>query len=89
MKTITKNDGDISLYIFEDNKELDINAKTIIVGEPVEFIIGDYNSSNSTLHENVDSPDDWVSHKYSFDGSTWTASEAYKIAIDRIKDHYP
>ena len=85
MKTIT-NDTQISIYVFEDDKVLDITAENIIVGDPVEFIIADCNSSNTTLHEGVESPGDWIGSKYLFDGTNWTANENYKSDADRAAE---
>lgn len=70
MKTLTK-DG-LSLYLFDDTKPLSIEVDKIVVGDPAEFIIGDCNSGNTVLHEDVTAPADWVGRKYLFDGSDWT-----------------
>lgn len=72
MKTITRNDNNISLYLFADDKALDVQSDKTIVGDPEELIIGDCNSSNVTVHENVTEPDDWFGWKYFYDGTTWT-----------------
>jgi hypothetical protein len=75
MKTIIENSTNISKYLFEDDKAIDIQADKINVGDPanLDFIIGDLNSNNATLHENVtNSPADWKGCKYMFDGTTWT-----------------
>jgi len=75
MKTIIENSTNISKYLFEDDKAVDIQADKINVGDPanLDFIIGDLNSDNATLHENVtNSPADWAGCKYIFDGTTWT-----------------
>lgn len=72
MKTITRNEDNISIWMFADNKALDVQSDKIIVGDPEELIIGDCNSSNVTVHENVTEPDDWYGWKYFYDGTTWT-----------------
>jgi hypothetical protein len=69
MQTITFNESDISAYIFEDDQNL--------VATPTEitcpnFIIGDMNSTNATIHTGVTSPEDWQGGKYLFDGTSWT-----------------
>ena len=72
MKTITFNDNNVSVYLFPDDKALDVQSDKIIVGDPEELIIADCNSSNVTVHENVTEPDDWFGWKYFYDGTTWT-----------------
>ena len=72
MKTITRNEDNISIWMFADDKALDVQSDKIIVGNPEELIIGDCNSSNVTVHENVTEPDDWFGWKYFYDGTTWT-----------------
>ena len=72
MKTITRNEDNISIWMFADDKALDVQSDKIIVGNPEELIIGDCNSSNVTVHENVTEPDDWYGWKYFYDGTTWT-----------------
>lgn len=69
MKTLTKNN--FSIYVFDDNKSLTITSDKITVGEPIEFVIDDCNSNNTVLHNNVTPPDDWIGHKYTFDGAAW------------------
>tara|TARA_R110002167_G_scaffold127951_3_gene309879 strand:- start:382 stop:642 length:261 start_codon:yes stop_codon:yes gene_type:complete len=79
MKTIIC-DMNCSKYLFADDKQLNITADRIEVGDPanLDFIIGDLNSSNCTLIEGVTTPDDWYGCKYSCaaDG-TWTAIEGW------------
>ena len=75
MKTIVQNSTNLSKYLFEDDMPLNIGSEEIAVGNPanLEFYIGDLNSGNWTLHENVtNAPDDWIGNKYTFDGTTWT-----------------
>ena len=75
MKTIVKTDSDTSLYLFDDEKEVNMQTDQINVGEPsnLDFIIGDLSSQNAVLYENVtNAPSDWFGGKYAFDGTTWT-----------------
>lgn len=75
MKTIVENSTNLSKYLFEDDMPLNIGSEEIAVGDPanLDFYIGDLNSSNCTLHENVtNAPADWIGNKYTFDGTTWT-----------------
>lgn len=72
MKTLTK-DG-LSLYLFEDDKQLLIEKDKITVGDPADFIIGDCNSGNTVLHQGVTGPENWTGGKYLFDGANWTSN---------------
>lgn len=84
MKTLTLNYNNASIYMFDDDETLDIGASTITVGSPAKFIIGDCNSSNTTLHEDVTAPADWSGHKYLFDGTTWTLNPDWvQPAVDQ------
>jgi hypothetical protein len=68
MKTITFNDTNISAYTFEDSDVLTATPQNITCPD---FIIGDLNSTNATIHDNVTPPADWQSWRYTFDGTTW------------------
>lgn len=72
MKTLVKNE--ISIYLFEDDESILMTENNITVGNPAKFIIGDCNSDNTELFENVDSPEDWTGHRYMFDGENWTVN---------------
>ena len=71
MKTLIKNENNWSLYIFEDGASVTINSNSITTPD---FIIGDLNSSNATMVENVTAPSDWAGCKYIYDNSTWTVN---------------
>tara|TARA_B100001939_G_scaffold339622_1_gene346660 strand:- start:356 stop:613 length:258 start_codon:yes stop_codon:yes gene_type:complete len=77
MKTLTRTGSNISLYIFEDNKYLDINEDTIVVGDPADFIIADCNSGNTLLHQNVTPPSDWTGNKYTYVDGVWANNPSY------------
>ena len=64
MKTITRNDNNVSIYLFDDATYVDIQADKTIVGDPVQFIIDDCNDSNTTLYTGVSNPEDWTGWKY-------------------------
>lgn len=74
MKTIIENATNQSKYIFEDNVEL-ILAETRITTP--SFIIGDLNSNNSTIIENITPPNDWKGCKYLFVNNTWELNPNY------------
>ena len=75
MKTIV-NSNNCSKYLLNDDKCILVNADSIEVSsaDKLLFIIGDLNSTNSTVIEGVTTPDDWYGCKYNCasDG-TWTA----------------
>lgn len=75
MKTLVKHQ--ISIYLFNDDMNLDISDERIVVGDPVEFIISDCNALNTSLYEQVTAPADWRGHKYLFDGQQWTPNPLY------------
>jgi len=73
MKTIIENSTNCSKYLFADDKQVNVKADCIEVGDPanLDFIIGDLNANNSTLIEGVTSPDDWVGCKYNYVNDAW------------------
>lgn len=78
MKTIVETSTGISKYLLADDVTITATATEITVGDPAEFIIGDMNSGNSTITENVtNAPDDWMGCKYTFDGTTWTMVDGW------------
>lgn len=77
MKTLCSNKTMVSLYSFEDTQTVIQTINNTIVGDPVEWLIGDCNSENSIVYENVTLPDDWKPSKYLFDGTTWTKNPDY------------
>jgi hypothetical protein len=83
MKTIVETSTGISKYLLADDVTITATATEITVGDPAEFIIGDMNSGNSTITENVtNAPDDWMGCKYTFDGTTWTMVEGWVDPVD-------
>jgi len=68
MQTITFNTDNISAYIFADDVTLAATSDNITTPD---FIIGDMNSSNATIHTGVTAPDGWQSGKHTFNGSAW------------------
>lgn len=70
MKTLVKNNK--SIYLFEDSEIINITSTNIVIGKPPTLIIGDCNSSNTTLYTQVTPPADWQDHKYFYDGNTWS-----------------
>lgn len=71
MKTIVEIATGLSKYVFEDDASVIMGADNIVTPN---FIIGDLNTGNATMHEGVTPPADWSGNKYTFDGTTWTAN---------------
>jgi hypothetical protein len=78
MKTLCFTDTNVSAYLFDDATPVEVTSENTIVGQPVEFFIGDMKSTTATLYDNVTAPSDWVGHKYLFDGQAWTINPDYK-----------
>ena len=72
MKTIVEKSTSISKYLFDAAEIVVLNDDNIVVGNPVEFIIGDLNASSVTVYEDVTAPAEWMGNKYTFDGIDWT-----------------
>ena len=73
MKTIVETSSGLSKYLLADDVTITATADNITVGDPAQFIIGDLNSGNATITENVtNAPADWSGNKYTFDDNTWT-----------------
>ena len=68
MKTITLNSNNVSVYTFEDSDSVVSTASNITCQQ---FIIGDMNSSNATIHTDATPPDNWQGGRYTYDGTTW------------------
>ena len=64
MKTIIDNATRTSKYIVADDYVIESSESSITMGDPVDFIIGDLDSTNSTVIEGVTEPDDWFGCKY-------------------------
>jgi hypothetical protein len=78
MKTITYNNTNISVYIFEDDDDVTLTEKCIVCPQIIRncessfLYVREMNSNNSTIHLDVTPPEDWEADKYYFDGSNWT-----------------
>lgn len=72
MKTIVRNETNVSLYLFDDSEVVDIGADQTVIGNPPRLIIADCNTSNAILFENVTDPGDWAGWKYLYTaGGGW------------------
>lgn len=69
MKTLIENATKESKYIWADDAVVTLGDERTFTPE---FVIGDMNSTNATLVENVTPPDDWAGCKYLYDAGAWT-----------------
>lgn len=69
MKTLIHNETKQSKYIWADDAVVTLGNEMTTAPE---FNIGDMNSTNATLVENVTPPEDWAGCKYLYDNGTWT-----------------
>lgn len=69
MKTLVETATGISKYVFADDVTVVLAADKITTPN---FVIGDLNSSNATLINNVTPPIDWEGGKYIFNNGVWT-----------------
>ena len=76
MKTLIRTETKVSLYLFADSETVDVQADRVVVGDPETLIIGDCDSSNATLIENVTEPTEWTGWKYLYDGE-WQTNPDY------------
>lgn len=77
MKTIVETSTGLSKYLLSDDTVVTVRSNQIDLGPEgnLDLIIGDLNSGNATVHENVtNAPEDWFGNKYTFDGTTWTVN---------------
>ena len=72
MQTITNSSG-VSAYIFDDSTAIEVTDTNIVCPE---FIVGDLNSTNSSVHTGVTPPADWMGGRYTFDGA-WAEVEGW------------
>ena len=70
MKTII-DANNCSKYLFADDKTVVVKADCIEVGNPIDFVICDLNSTNSTVIEGVTEPEDWFGTKYNYVSGAW------------------
>jgi thiamine pyrophosphokinase len=71
MKTLIHNITKESKYVWADTTSVTLSETTTYTPD---FNIGDMNSTNATLVENVTPPEDWVGCKYLYDNGTWTVN---------------
>ena len=74
MKTITFNGSNVSAYIFDNNATVEVTGTNIVCPD---FVIGDLNSTNSSVHTGVTPPADWMGGRYTFSDGAWTEVEGW------------
>jgi hypothetical protein len=74
MKTIIRTSSGVSLYIFPDDAEISVGEVSIVAPN---VIIGDLNSSNASVVENVTAPEDWQAGKYSLIEGEWVSDDSW------------
>jgi len=77
MKLLVNKENGYVVFAFTDDKVIVLLDDQVLVGNPLEFNIGCFNSSNAVIYENITLPEGWKEHKYSFDGTTWAINEGY------------
>lgn len=75
MKTLIENATKQSKYIWADDAVVTLGDERTFTPE---FHIGDLNSTNATLVENVTPPEDWAGCKYLYDAGAWTLNPKWK-----------
>jgi hypothetical protein len=78
MKTIIDNSTNISKYMFTNASTVTMGPGNIVTDD---FIIGDMNTSNSTLVEGVTAPSGWAGGKYTLIGSDWALNPDYVAPV--------
>lgn len=77
MQIIVEKETNLSIAMFQDVDTVTIGSSELNASDSygITYIYKFLNSSNATLHENVITPDDWVSGKYTFDGEAWALNQ--------------
>tara|TARA_B100000427_G_C15482576_1_gene583786 strand:- start:38 stop:493 length:456 start_codon:yes stop_codon:yes gene_type:complete len=80
MKTIVRKSDNVSLYLYDNDKEITLESNRTVIGptDNPELYISDCNSSNVEIHTDVDNKSDYWGRKYKHDGSSWSANSDYK-----------
>lgn len=85
MKTIVRNEDNISLFYFDDDTEIVVGEETKIIKDGEEILtIADSEPEGVTIYTEVDAVPDWYGWKYFYDGSNWTVNEDFKGRTDIV-----
>lgn len=74
MKTLAFKNNRDSIFLFDDSVKLEIiYDKTVArFSDGMILNIGQCTLENAVVYENVTPPDDWMPHKFFYDGAAWT-----------------
>ena len=64
---------------FEDSAVITISSDNVTIDDDLIFL--DLNSSNSAVHEDATLPEDFVAHKYNYNGTSWAIKENWQGSI--------
>ena len=77
MKTLVDSQN-LSIFLFNDSVVIEEkNGMLEIVDGSNVFFLGDKNSQNTTVHYNVNAPQDWRACRYFFNGASWVKNNAW------------
>lgn len=83
MKTLIEVATKESKYIWADDVDVVMSNANVVTSD---LVIGDLNSTNSTLVENVDVPADWAPGKYIYDnGFAYSQKYQDKVTADDLE----
>lgn len=71
MKTIVRNQNNVSLYAFSDDVVIQVFDDRVEIGIPVHFIIADCNAENVTVFDNMPHVDEYIGWKYLVIDGQW------------------
>ena len=78
MKIIAFKENDLVIWAFDDNEHVAMQEDRTIVGDPVQFHIGDCNLETAYLVENVTLPADFVPWKFAYKTGQWIQNPDWK-----------
>ena len=85
MKILIRKDTKISYYMWDNDVEVTMDSENTYISSPnlipPKQSIGDMNSNNAEIIENVEPPADWTSLKYTYDGGEWAISSEGEAQI--------
>ncbi len=85
MKILIRKDTKISYYMWDNDVEVTMDSENTYISSPnlipPKQSIGDMNSNNAEIIENVEPPADWTRLKYTYDGGEWAISSEGEAQI--------